>query len=258
MRRVRRKRRGIRPIRLTKTGDPGGRSGVPDATAVLGSARALLLDFDGPVTPLLPAPANMQAADAARAALDAHGIEASEIRATSDHVAVLRWAGAHAPEPLPDVEAACHAAEVEAARTCPPTPGAHELLRALDAKNVTVVIVTNNAADAARTYLERWDLTRYVRDIVGRPDRRPDLMKPHRHTIELALQITATEPAATVLIGDSVSDIEVARATGVRSVGYAKNPRRGAELREAGAELRGQHERHRRSLALNPSREHMA
>jgi phosphoglycolate phosphatase len=208
---------------------------VTDATVVLGSARALLLDFDGPVTPLMPAPANMHAADAGRAALAVHGIDASEIRATSDHLAVIRWAGAHAPEALPDVEAACQAAEVEAARSCAPTPGAHELLRALDAQDVPVVIVTNNAADSARTYLERWDLTRYVRDVVGRPDRRPDLMKPHPHTIELALQITTTEPADTVLIGDSVSDIEVARAAGVRSIGYAKNPQRGAELREARA-----------------------
>lgn len=209
---------------------------MTDAAVVLGSARALLLDFDGPVTPLMPAPANLHAADAGRAALAVHGLDASEIRTTSDHLAVIRWAGAHAPEALPDVEAACHAAEVEAARSCSPTPGAHELLRALDANNVPVVIVTNNAADAARTYLERWDLTRYVRDIVGRPDHRPDLMKPHPHTIDLALQITATEPAATVLIGDSVSDIEVARAVGVRSIGYAKNPRRGAELREARAD----------------------
>jgi HAD superfamily hydrolase (TIGR01509 family) len=221
---------------LTKISASGGRPGAPDAAVLLGSARALLLDFDGPVTPLMPAPANMHAADAGRAALAVHGIDASEIRATSDHVAVIRWAGAHAPEALPDVEAACHAAEVEAARSCPPTPGAHELLRALDARNVPVVIVTNNVADAARTYLERWDLTRYVRDVVGRPDRRPDLMKPHPHIIELALRITATNPAATVLIGDSVSDVEVARAVGVRSIGYAKNPRRGAELREAGAD----------------------
>ncbi|WP_129789136.1 HAD family hydrolase [Promicromonospora panici] len=190
---------------------------------MLGSARALLLDFDGPVTPLMPAPANMHAADAGRAALAVHGIDTGEIHATSDHLAVIRWAGAHAAEALPDVEAACHAAEVEAARSCAPTPGAHELLRALDTNGVPVLIVTNNAADAGRIYLERWDLTRYVRDIVGRPVHRPDLMKPHPHTINRALQITATKPAATVLIGDSVSDIEVARAVGVRSIGYAKN-----------------------------------
>lgn len=47
---------------------------MPDAAAVLGSARALLLDFDGPITPLLPAPANMHAADAGQAALAVHEI----------------------------------------------------------------------------------------------------------------------------------------------------------------------------------------
>lgn len=34
----------------------------------------------------------------------------------------------------------------------------------------------------------------------------------------------------------AVHEIDVARAVGVRSIGYAKNPRRGAELREAGAD----------------------
>jgi phosphoglycolate phosphatase-like HAD superfamily hydrolase len=61
-------------------------------------------------------------------------------------------------------------------------------------------------------------------------------MKPHPHIVGLALRITATDPADAVLVGDSVSDIDVARAAGVRSIGYAKNPRRGAELRAAGAD----------------------
>lgn len=38
------------------------------------------------------------------------------------------------------------------------------------------------------------------------------------------------------MIGDSVTGIEVCKTTGVRSIGLAKNPRRGAELREAGAD----------------------
>jgi phosphoglycolate phosphatase len=33
-----------------------------------------------------------------------------------------------------------------------------------------------------------------------------------------------------------VTDIEVSRRTGVRSIGYAKNPRRGDELGQAGAD----------------------
>ena len=42
--------------------------------------------------------------------------------------------------------------------------------------------------------------------------------------------------AAAVLLGDSVADIQAARAAGVRSVGYGKNPRRFGELESAGAD----------------------
>lgn len=207
-----------------------------DAVQLLNESAAVLLDFDGPVTPLMPAPANMRAADAARQALAAHGIESpGSIATTSDHLAVIRWAGTYAPSALADVENACTAAEIDSARTCTPTPGAHELLAALHAAGTPVVIVSNNAAEPIHVYLEHHGLTAYVRDVVGRPHLRPDLMKPKPHTVHRALSIAGTSARSAVLVGDSVSDIEVARAAGVGSIGYAKTVQRGAELREAGA-----------------------
>lgn len=210
---------------------------MTDAAQLLNEAAAVLLDFDGPVTPLMPAPANMHAADAARRALTAHGTTLpDDIVTTSDHLAVFRWTGAHAPVALADVENACTAAEINSARTCRPTPGAHALMAALHAAGTPVVIVSNNAAEPIHAYLERHGLTDYVRDVVGRPHLRPELMKPDPHTVRRALTIAETNAWSTVLIGDSVSDIEVARATGVRSIGYAKTRQRGAELRKAGAD----------------------
>lgn len=210
---------------------------MTDAAQLVNEAAAVLLDFDGPVTPLMPAPANMHAADAARQALAAHSIEPpADIAATSDHLAVIRWAGTHAPSALADVENACTAAEVDSARTCTPTPGAHELLATLHAAGTPVVIVSNNAAEPIHVYLEHHGLTAYVRGVVGRPHLRPDLMKPEPHGVHAALTIAETDAQCAVLIGDSVSDIEVARAAGVRSIGYAKTTRRGIELLEAGAD----------------------
>lgn len=208
-----------------------------DAAQLLNESAAVLLDFDGPVTPLMPAPANMHAADDARQALTTRGTTLpGEIAATSDHLAVIRWTGKHASEALAAVEDACTAAEIDSARTCTPTPGAHALLAALHATGTPVVIVSNNAAEPIRVYLERHHLTAYVRDVVGRPFLRPDLMKPEPHTVHRALTIAGADASNTVLIGDSVSDIEVARAAGVRSIGYAKTEQRGAELRAAGAD----------------------
>lgn len=210
---------------------------MTDAAQLVNDSAAVLLDFDGPVTPLMPAPANMHAADAARQALADHGVTPpDDIATTSDHLAVVRWTGTHVSEALADVENACTAAESDSARTCTPTPGAHALLAALHGAGTPVVIVSNNAAEPIRVYLERHGLTAYVRDVVGRPYLRPDLMKPEPHTVHRALAIAGSNAQSAVLIGDSVSDIEVARATGVRSIGYAKTEQRSSELREAGAD----------------------
>ncbi|MFI2365666.1 HAD family hydrolase [Promicromonospora sp. NPDC019610] len=210
---------------------------MTDAAELLSVSSVVLLDFDGPVTPLMPAPANMRATDAARQALTAHGTTLpDDIAATSDHLAVIRWAGKHAPDALEDVDAACTAAEVESARTCIPTPGAHTLLAALHEAQVWVVIVSNNAEPAIYAYIRRHKLGKYLYEVVGRPPRRPDLMKPHPYMVERALGMARARAQDAVLIGDSVSDIEVARATGIRSIGYAKTQERGAELRAAGAD----------------------
>ncbi|WP_419705337.1 HAD family hydrolase [Promicromonospora sp. NFX87] len=210
---------------------------MTDAAQLLNESAAVLLDFDGPVTPLMPAPANMHAADAGRQALTAHGATPpNDIATTSDHLAVIRWTGTYAPSDLADVENACTAAEIESARTCTPTPGAHALLAALHAAGTPVVIVSNNAAEPIRVYLGRHGLMGYVRDVVGRPFMRPDLMKPHPHTVRRALEMAGVAAQDAVLIGDSVSDIEVARAADVQSIGYATTQQRGTELREAGAD----------------------
>lgn len=60
-------------------------------------------------------------------------------------------------------------------------------------------------------------------------------MKPNTHTVDEPLRLLGIEPGHAVFIGDSVSDVEVSQAARVPCIGYAKTPRRGAELREAGA-----------------------
>jgi phosphoglycolate phosphatase len=209
---------------------------VSNATELFTAADAVLLDFDGPVTPLIPAPANLEVANAARAPLLARDIALDgHISTTSDHLAVLRWAATNAPQVLAEVEAVCDDAETAAAATAEPTRGTHGLLAECHQSGKPVVIVTNNAAVAIHAYLERWSLTSYVVAVIGRPKGRPDLMKPNTHTVDEALRLLRTEPNRAVFVGDSVSDVEVSRAVGVPCIGYAKTPRRGHELQFAGA-----------------------
>jgi phosphoglycolate phosphatase len=209
---------------------------VIDAADRLAAADAVLLDFDGPVTHLLCPPANLEAANRARAPFKARGLALnSDVSSTSDHLAVLRWAAMNAPDLLAEVEAACDDAEADAAYDAEPTDGAHEFLVRCKQSSKPVLIVSNNAEVAIRVHLERWSLTPYVAAVIGRPAHRPDLMKPNTHTVDAALRILRVDPQRAVFIGDSVSDVEVSCAAGVPCIGYAKTPRRGDELWEAGA-----------------------
>lgn len=206
-----------------------------NAAQLVEEAHAILLDFDGPITLLMPPPANAHAAAAARAALA--GLDTPpDVTTTTDHLAVLRWSATGPADRLAAVEQACIDAEVEAARHSDPTPGALDFLRACKRVAKPVVIVSNNAADSVVTYLNRYDATSLVRGIVGREPRRPDLLKPHPSLVLAALDLAQVRAEEAVLIGDSVTDIQVAHATGVRAIGYAKTPARGRKLDGAGAD----------------------
>ena len=66
-------------------------------------------------------------------------------------------------------------------------------------------------------------------------DRHPS--KPHPSMLEAALLEGATKAADAVMIGDTVFDMEMARAAGVRAIGVEWGYHAPAELRHAGAEF---------------------
>jgi phosphoglycolate phosphatase-like HAD superfamily hydrolase len=47
-------------------------------------------------------------------------------------------------------------------------------------------------------------------------------MKPHPSAVECALDLLDRPAHQSVLVGESVTDIQVSRATGIRSIGFAK------------------------------------
>jgi len=98
-----------------------------------------------------------------------------------------------------------------------------------------LIIVSNNAPEAIAAYLERHNLGDLVQSIAARPRGRPDLMKPDPYLIRQIFRRRADPPSRYAFVGDSVTDVQVSRLTGVQSVGYAKTPARGRDLRAAGA-----------------------
>jgi phosphoglycolate phosphatase len=65
-------------------------------------------------------------------------------------------------------------------------------------------------------------------------DRHPS--KPHPAMLETAMAEAGARPADTVMIGDTVYDIEMGRAAGARALGVAWGYHDPAELLAAGAE----------------------
>ncbi|MFI8523160.1 HAD family hydrolase [Promicromonospora sukumoe] len=207
------------------------------AAADLAAVPGVLLDFDGPVTPLMPGPKGKQVADDARTAMRRAGVEVpNSVASSTDHLAVLRAAVVLGPAVVRAVEDACVTAEIRCAKSAVPTVGAHDFLRQTFHDDQRVVIVSNNAAEAIDAYLDRWELNAFVVAVIGRSRYRPDLMKPHRFVADAALGLLGIDAADTVLIGDTVTDMQVARSVGACAIGYAKRPERSEALAEAGAD----------------------
>ena len=208
------------------------------ASELLSRAAAVLLDFDGPVAPLMPAPLNRQVADAARRVLLDAGVALPlHVSQTADHLAVLRYVWNSQRSHLDDVEAACIAGEIMAAQQCTPTAGAHDFLTACVERGMPVAIVSNNSADAIALYLDRYGLRDTATALIGRELGRPDLMKPNPHALRKASAALGVSPADTVMVGDSVSDIVAAHSVSAMAIGYGKTPRRAVELTTAGADV---------------------
>lgn len=207
---------------------------------ILAPARAVLLDFDGPVTPLLADGRDRGVADRMRGVLTKRQIEPPDaIRRTRDPLAILRWATSRrlGVEIARSVQEDCVRGEIDAARIAEPTRDVDRLLAECRTAELPVIIVSNNSAEAIETFLDRYDLAGLITGIVARVPDRPDLMKPSPDPVRRALQRLGRAATECVLIGDSVTDIEVCLTTGVSGIGFARNDHRRAELEDAGAEV---------------------
>jgi len=197
-----------------------------ESLAGIADARALLLDFDGPVCSIfagLPAPA--VAAELVALLRSAAVTVPSAVGNEGDPLAVLRWTGeACSLEITTAMEDALCAAELQAVGTAQPTPFGHEVIVNAQASGLPLAVVSNNSAGAIEAYLATHDLAGCAGPVIGRAYADPSQMKPNPAPILDAVQALGASPADCVLIGDSLSDIEGARAAGVQVIGYANRP----------------------------------
>ncbi|MFI7551946.1 HAD family hydrolase [Micromonospora sediminimaris] len=207
----------------------------PVLEQLCGDAGALLLDFDGPVCNIF---AGYPARTVARELVQILRTQGADAADQPDPLEVLRGAGARADKDLTTaVEDALVAAEVRAASTAEPTPYGREVIVAASQLGIPVAVVSNNSPQAVDAYLRAHRLTRHIALVVGRAYADPARMKPNPAPILGAAEALGVEPGRCVLVGDSLSDIEGARAAGTRVIGYANKPPKERAFREAGADI---------------------
>ena len=107
------------------------------------------------------------------------------------------------------------------------------LLDALEAEGWLLAVATGKSDRGLRHCLESHGIrARFVS--LQTADRHPS--KPHPAMLETAMAEAGALPADTVMVGDTVFDIEMGRAAGARAIGVAWGYHDPAELLAAGAE----------------------
>jgi HAD superfamily hydrolase (TIGR01509 family) len=208
----------------------------PDALAqVIGRTRWLLLDFDGPICSIFAGQPASSVAAHMRALLAEEGTQLPA-SASSDPIEVLRSVAGLDPALTARIESALRAAELTASRTAEPTPYAREAILACHATNRAVAVVSNNSQAAVETYLQLHQLDHHVDLVVGRTQPDPTLLKPSPYLLVHAMQALGADQDACAFVGDTSSDVQSARAAGVRSIGYANKPGKLDRLVGAGAD----------------------
>ncbi|MEV5447840.1 HAD family phosphatase, partial [Streptomyces sp. NPDC052644] len=167
------------------------------------------------------------------------GVEVpSDLASEPDPLEVLRRTGTAGDHSVTRaVEDALCAAERRAVMTAEPTPYGREVIVAARQAGMPVAAVSNNSAGAVAAYLAAHRLAERVSLVVGRAYAEPGRMKPNPEPILQAVRSLGELPARCVLIGDSLSDIEGARAAGVAVIGYANRPAKVDLYRLAGADV---------------------
>lgn len=207
---------------------------MTDAAEIIAKAGALLLDFDGPITALMPPPMNAEAASRVRAALR-HSALPGEIQTTTDHLAVLRYVAEYVPAELNRIEQVCSSAEIDCARRSQPSREIRMLLGNAHRQAVPLAVVSNNSQSAVEAFLQRFSWTEPIEVLACRTPTTVLRLKPDPYLVKTAIQQLGVEAAHCVFVGDSATDVEAGRAAGVQVIGLAKTPQRGQELLDAGA-----------------------
>lgn len=224
----------------------GAHDGPAVLVKTLRDACAVLIDFDGPVTDLFGGTSTAPvAAEIKESVGRIWGHLDSDVEDCDDSHAILhrlrdmidRPSGEpRSPEALEVAERIVTRYEYEAAKSAEPSPGFARVVDALLDLDLRLVIVSNNSEGPIWEFLKRTGLQSKFEAVVGRDPRELRHMKPDPDSVRRALRHLHLPPAAALLVGDQMTDLEAARTAGTGFLGYTRSSAQAEEMMRRGAD----------------------
>lgn len=193
----------------------------------------LLLDFDGPMCAVFTTVSSDGVTTQLRRKLLDRGVLLPSPAVADDPFALLYQVRDSAPAMLAFAEHTLSDLERSAVRGAYPTPYLGDMLGYFHRAGRTVTIVSNNSLDAVIDFVQAHTLGEYLTGIVARTEPDPSLLKPNPYLIRQAATSLGVHPDACILLGDSVTDMQAARAAGSASIAYANKPGKATKLAAA-------------------------
>lgn len=204
-----------------------------------GPYRAALFDLDGTLVdtaPDLAAAANRMLAELGRTPLDAEGIRdyiGKGVANLVERCVAATGGGSEAQrrEALEVFERHYVAGIADRSR---PYPGVVDGLAALERAGIAMGCVTNKAGRFTEPLLELTGLRRFFGVVVSGDT--VERKKPHAEPMLFAASRLGASPRETLVVGDSLNDVQAARAAGCRVVVVPYGYREGLAVEDLGAD----------------------
>jgi phosphoglycolate phosphatase len=201
---------------------------------LVASRKYVLLDFDGPVCAVFGGEISDRAAADELKTLVGSDLP-DDIAAAHDPFDVLRYASQIDAATAQAVESRLRELELDAVNSAPEAKGAGAVIKSLVEAGHVIAIVSNNSAAAVRRYGDLHGFPGLVDHVSARETASAELLKPAPFLLRQAMEALFVQPAACVLIGDSETDVDAARAAGISVIGYANKPGKRERLQRRGA-----------------------